>query len=107
MASAMMRRSTATLRSVMGVAFRDYASVSVGLDIVSAAPDVSLQKARTWDEGLSSKFSTTPLSEIFKVLFLSSFEFVVLRVMLSSALVVDVDDFDFCSAGRSSFSVFQ
>ncbi|GAB2235489.1 hypothetical protein Drorol1_Dr00025914 [Drosera rotundifolia] len=106
MASAMMRRSTATLRSVMGVAFRDYASVSVGLDIVSAAPDVSLQKARTWDEGLSSKFSTT-LSEIFKVLFLSSFEFVVLRVMLSSALVVDVDDFDFCSAGRSSFSVFQ
>ncbi|GAB2217618.1 hypothetical protein Droror1_Dr00000818 [Drosera rotundifolia] len=66
MASAMMRRSTATLRSVMGVAFRDYASVSAGSDIVSAAPDVSLQKARTWDEGLSSKFSTTPLSEIFK-----------------------------------------
>ncbi|KAK6913892.1 Redoxin, partial [Dillenia turbinata] len=37
-----------------------------GDDIVAAAPNVSLQKARTWDEGVSSKFSTTPLSDIFK-----------------------------------------
>uniref|UniRef100_A0A1D1Z4D7 glutaredoxin-dependent peroxiredoxin n=1 Tax=Anthurium amnicola TaxID=1678845 RepID=A0A1D1Z4D7_9ARAE len=41
-------------------------SVSVGGDIVEAAPGVSLQRARTWDEGVSSKFSTTPLEDIFK-----------------------------------------
>ncbi|KAJ4722392.1 putative Peroxiredoxin [Melia azedarach] len=45
---------------------RAYASVAVGTDLVSAAPDVSLQKARSWDEGVSSKFSTTPLKDIFK-----------------------------------------
>ncbi|XP_058077731.1 peroxiredoxin-2F, mitochondrial [Magnolia sinica] len=44
---------------------RAFASLAVGSDIVSAAPGVSLQKARTWDEGVSSKFSTTPLSHIF------------------------------------------
>jgi len=38
---------------------------SVGSDIVSAAPGVSLQKARSWDEGVASKFSTTPLKDIF------------------------------------------
>ncbi|XP_073277822.1 peroxiredoxin-2F, mitochondrial [Primulina huaijiensis] len=47
-------------------ASRSYASVAVGTDLISAAPDVSLQKARTWDEGVSSKFSTTPLKDIFK-----------------------------------------
>nr|AFC01209.1 peroxiredoxin [Ammopiptanthus mongolicus] len=45
---------------------RSYAKVAPGTDIVSAAPNVSLQKARTWDEGISSKFSTTPLQHIFK-----------------------------------------
>lgn len=45
---------------------RAYAAVAAGTDIVSAAPNVSLQKARSWDEGVSSKFSTTPLKDIFK-----------------------------------------
>ncbi|XP_031276595.1 peroxiredoxin-2F, mitochondrial isoform X1 [Pistacia vera] len=72
MASVILKRSRpSVLRSIgdgirMGVLSRAYASVAVGSDIVSAAPDVSLQKARTWDEGVSSKFSTTPLKDIFK-----------------------------------------
>ncbi|KAG0503071.1 hypothetical protein HPP92_003143 [Vanilla planifolia] len=45
---------------------RAFGSLAAGIDIVSAAPGVSLQKARNWDEGVSSKFSTTPLAEIFK-----------------------------------------
>lgn len=45
---------------------RTYVSAAVGTDLISAAPDVSLQKARTWDEGVSSKFATTPLKDIFK-----------------------------------------
>jgi hypothetical protein len=31
------------------------------------APGVSLQKARSWDEGVATKFSTTPLKDIFYV----------------------------------------
>ncbi|KAK3031189.1 hypothetical protein RJ639_035346 [Escallonia herrerae] len=62
--STMMRSVTATFRA--GAPRRSYASVAVGSDLVSAAPDVSLQKARSWDEGVSSKFSTTPLKDIFK-----------------------------------------
>ncbi|XP_050216174.1 peroxiredoxin-2F, mitochondrial [Mercurialis annua] len=50
----------------IGGSSRSYAKIAVGTDIVSAAPDVSLQKSRTWDEGVSSKFSTTPLKDIFK-----------------------------------------
>ncbi|XP_059632551.1 peroxiredoxin-2F, mitochondrial [Cornus florida] len=70
MASAMLKRA-ATMKSMAGslriaAASRAYASVAVGTDLVSAAPDVSLQKARSWDEGVSSKFSTTPLKDIFK-----------------------------------------
>ncbi|KAK2966899.1 hypothetical protein RJ640_028909, partial [Escallonia rubra] len=70
MASGMLKRST-MMRSVAatfraGAAWRSYASVAVGSDLVSAAPGVSLQKARSWDEGVSSKFSTTPLKDIFK-----------------------------------------
>ncbi|KAJ0977495.1 hypothetical protein J5N97_012969 [Dioscorea zingiberensis] len=61
MALALMR--SRTLRSALT---RAYASVSVGSDIVSVAPGVALQKARSWDEGVSSKFSTTPLKDIFK-----------------------------------------
>uniref|UniRef100_A0A2N9HGD4 Glutaredoxin-dependent peroxiredoxin n=1 Tax=Fagus sylvatica TaxID=28930 RepID=A0A2N9HGD4_FAGSY len=40
--------------------------VEAGTDIVAAAPNVSLQKARSWDEGVSSNFATTPLKDIFK-----------------------------------------
>ncbi|KAA8527564.1 hypothetical protein F0562_034721 [Nyssa sinensis] len=70
MACAMLKRS-AMIKSMAGslriaASSRAYASVSVGTDLVSAAPDVSLQKARSWDEGVSSKFSTTPLKDIFK-----------------------------------------
>ncbi|CAI0559826.1 unnamed protein product, partial [Linum tenue] len=32
-----------------------YAKVVVGADLVSATPNVALQKARSWDEGVSSK----------------------------------------------------
>ncbi|KAL9689005.1 hypothetical protein QQ045_033434 [Rhodiola kirilowii] len=74
MTSSMMKRACSTAMnsltgagsSRIGGAWRSYAKVAVGTDLVSAAPDVSLQKARTWDEGVSSKFSTTPLKEIFK-----------------------------------------
>ncbi|KAF8392430.1 hypothetical protein HHK36_022772 [Tetracentron sinense] len=44
------------------VSSRAFASLSVGSDIVSAAPHVSLQKARSWDEGVSSK--TNKLSSL-------------------------------------------
>ncbi|PIA30816.1 hypothetical protein AQUCO_05400131v1 [Aquilegia coerulea] len=68
MASAMLKRSA--MKSMVGSfrigVTRSFASVSVGTDLVSSAPDVSLQKARTWDEGVSSKFSTTSLKDIFK-----------------------------------------
>jgi hypothetical protein len=57
----------------IGASSRAYAAVAVGTDLVSAAPDVSLQKARSWDEGVSSKFATTPLKDIFKVCFCSGF----------------------------------
>ncbi|KAJ4971733.1 hypothetical protein NE237_004832 [Protea cynaroides] len=38
---------------------------SVGSNILEVAPDASLQKSRTWDEGVSSNFSNTPVKEIF------------------------------------------
>ncbi|CAM8911833.1 unnamed protein product [Rhodiola kirilowii] len=74
MTSSMMKRACSTAMnsltgagsSRIGGAWRSYAKVAVGTDLVSAAPDVSLQKARTWDEGVSSKFSTTALKDIFK-----------------------------------------
>lgn len=69
MASAMVNRGGCrimkSVSAVLGTRF--YAKIATGTDIVSAAPNVSLQKARTWDEGLASKFSTTPLKDIFKV----------------------------------------
>ncbi|CAH9071890.1 unnamed protein product [Cuscuta epithymum] len=64
MAAAMLKRTT-MLNSMVN-RLRSYASVAVGTDLVSGAPNVSLQKARTWDEGVSSKFSTTLLKDIFK-----------------------------------------
>ncbi|XP_021889409.1 peroxiredoxin-2F, mitochondrial [Carica papaya] len=72
MATAILKRSnSSTLRSLVdviriGASSRGYAKLAVGTDIVLAAPDVSLQKARSWDEGVSSKFSTTPLKDIFQ-----------------------------------------
>ncbi|CAL9037857.1 peroxiredoxin-2F, mitochondrial-like [Musa acuminata AAA Group] len=68
MASALARaKRTCRLSAAATMAIRRaFASVSVGSDIVSAAPNVALQKARTWDEGVSSNFSTTPVKEIFQ-----------------------------------------
>ncbi|XP_010546853.1 PREDICTED: peroxiredoxin-2F, mitochondrial [Tarenaya hassleriana] len=72
MASSVLKlRSTSLMRSAVnsvriGVSSRGFAKLATGTDITSAAPDVSLQKARSWDEGVSSKFSTIPLSDIFK-----------------------------------------
>jgi peroxiredoxin len=42
---------------------RQMGSAAKKIDLES---DVALQEARTWDEGVSTKFSTTPVSEIFK-----------------------------------------
>lgn len=73
MASLILKRSSPyAIRSVIDslripTSSRAYASVAVGSDMVSAAQDVSLQKARTWDEGVSSNFATTPVKDIFKV----------------------------------------
>ncbi|GAV84597.1 Redoxin domain-containing protein [Cephalotus follicularis] len=72
MASAILKRTTSSaFKSVihglpMGPSLRAYASLAIGIDIVAAAPGVSLQKSRSWDQGVSSKFSTTPLKDIFK-----------------------------------------
>ncbi|KAL3749165.1 hypothetical protein ACJRO7_010281 [Eucalyptus globulus] len=67
MASLLAKRSSSSvLGGLWTAAARTYASVAVGGDIVSAAPGVSLQKARSWDEGVSSKFATTPLKDIFE-----------------------------------------
>ncbi|URE38946.1 Redoxin [Musa troglodytarum] len=68
MASVLARaKRTCRLSAAATMAIRRaFASVSVGSDIVSAVPNVALQKARTWDEGVSSNFSTTPVKEIFQ-----------------------------------------
>ncbi|KAK4433990.1 Peroxiredoxin-2F, mitochondrial [Sesamum alatum] len=68
MASSALLKRAGLMKSVVNgfQASRAYASVAVGSDLISAAPDVSLQRARSWDEGVSSKFATTPLREIFK-----------------------------------------
>ncbi|XP_042018787.1 peroxiredoxin-2F, mitochondrial [Salvia splendens] len=65
--SALLKR-TSVINSAIGgfQASRAFASVAVGSDLISAASDVSLQRARSWDEGVSSKFATTPLTDIFK-----------------------------------------
>jgi hypothetical protein len=63
MASALLRGA----RQFPPAMWRGFAMVATGVDIVAAAPGVALQKARTWDEGVSSNFSTTPLKELFLV----------------------------------------
>ncbi|XP_021290766.1 peroxiredoxin-2F, mitochondrial [Herrania umbratica] len=71
MASTILKRATSSamksrLESLLtGASRRSYASIAAGTDIVNAAPGVCLQKARSWDEGVSSNFSTTPLKDIF------------------------------------------
>ncbi|XP_010524803.2 PREDICTED: peroxiredoxin-2F, mitochondrial-like [Tarenaya hassleriana] len=64
-------RSASALKSAVngfriGVSSRGFVKIAAGIDITSATPDVSLQKARSWDEGVSSKFSISSLSDIFK-----------------------------------------
>ncbi|TYJ14748.1 hypothetical protein E1A91_A10G137900v1 [Gossypium mustelinum] len=69
MASTILRRATSSVikSSLLTEASRrSYASVAVGTDILSAASQVSLQKARGWDEGVTSNFSTTSVNDIFK-----------------------------------------
>ncbi|KAG6668314.1 peroxiredoxin-2F, mitochondrial-like isoform X2 [Carya illinoinensis] len=74
MASIILKRTSfSSMKSMAGcirtgaMSFRAFATkVEAGTDIVAAAPDVFLQKARTWDEGVSSKFATTPLKDIFR-----------------------------------------
>ena len=65
MAATLARRAGRSAAAALWGAARGFASV--GSDIVSAAPGVSLQKARSWDEGVATKFSTTPLKDIFYV----------------------------------------
>jgi hypothetical protein len=76
MASTILRRTSCSAvkptaiggLQIAAAPFRAFAAkVEAGTDIVAAAPDVSLQKARSWDEGVSSKFATTPLKDIFRV----------------------------------------
>lgn len=74
MAAATLFRRSSAIKSIAGnlragACLRNYASISEGTDLVSAAPNVSLQKARSWDEGVSSKFATTSLQDIFKVIY--------------------------------------
>ncbi|KAB2599567.1 peroxiredoxin-2F [Pyrus ussuriensis x Pyrus communis] len=72
MASTLLKRTSfSAMKSVVGgfqigAQSRAYAAAAVGTDLVSAAPNVSLQKARTWDDGVSSNFAATPLKDIFK-----------------------------------------
>lgn len=63
--AALLRQARPVLTRVSWTSVRSFAA-SAGTDIVNAAPDVKLQKARSWDEGVSSQFSTTPLSELFR-----------------------------------------
>ncbi|XP_047056209.1 peroxiredoxin-2F, mitochondrial-like [Lolium rigidum] len=65
MASALVRRARGSPAAAAALWAASRGFASVGSDIVSAAPGVSLQKARSWDEGVATKFSTTPLKDIF------------------------------------------
>ncbi|KAG8052451.1 hypothetical protein GUJ93_ZPchr0001g29760 [Zizania palustris] len=65
MASALVRRARGSAAAAPALWAAARGVASVGSDIVSSAPCVSLQKARSWDEGVATKFSTTPLKDIF------------------------------------------
>lgn len=62
--AALLRQARPVVSKMMWIPARGFAA-SVGTNLVTAAPDVKLQKARTWDEGVNSQFSTTPLSDLF------------------------------------------
>lgn len=65
MAAVMVRlKGQGLFRSAVAVS-RHMSSSTKSIDLNS---EVALQEARTWDEGVSSEFSTTSLSEIFKVI---------------------------------------
>ncbi|TKY72131.1 Peroxiredoxin-2F [Spatholobus suberectus] len=69
MTPALVKRLTKSLSATLGTKFSpsfSFTKLSTGTDILSIAPNVSLQKARSWDEGVASNFSTTPLIHIFK-----------------------------------------
>jgi hypothetical protein len=59
-----VRRSAPLPQSLLSFARSFSASIGSRID---ADASVHLQKARTWDEGVSSNFSTTPLPQIFQV----------------------------------------
>eukprot|EP00271_Cylindrocystis_brebissonii_P009490 TRINITY_DN24396_c0_g1_i1.p1 TRINITY_DN24396_c0_g1~~TRINITY_DN24396_c0_g1_i1.p1 ORF type:complete len:196 (+),score=42.30 TRINITY_DN24396_c0_g1_i1:164-751(+) len=56
-------RSSPLLRSAVGQV-RLFASKPEKLDLQSS--DVTLQKARTWDEGLADGFATSSMADVFK-----------------------------------------
>ncbi|KAG4384065.1 hypothetical protein GLYMA_13G206900v4 [Glycine max] len=63
----LVKRLTKSLPATLGLkSSSSLAKVTTGTEILSIAPNVSLQKARSWDEGVASNFSTTPLIDIFK-----------------------------------------
>ncbi|KAH1102530.1 hypothetical protein GYH30_036862 [Glycine max] len=63
----LVKRLTKSLSATLGFkSSSSLAKVTTGTEILSIAPKVSLQKARSWDEGVASNFSTTPLIDIFK-----------------------------------------
>eukprot|EP00252_Welwitschia_mirabilis_P013801 TRINITY_DN3040_c0_g1_i1.p1 TRINITY_DN3040_c0_g1~~TRINITY_DN3040_c0_g1_i1.p1 ORF type:complete len:195 (-),score=36.51 TRINITY_DN3040_c0_g1_i1:276-860(-) len=64
--AAFLRQARPIFKAAVSNSTRNFAAAAVGTNLIKVAPDVSLQKARSWDEGVSSSFSTTPLSEIFK-----------------------------------------
>ncbi|KAL2341258.1 hypothetical protein Fmac_009198 [Flemingia macrophylla] len=65
MAPALVKRVMKSLCAANGMTSSS-SSLAKGTNILSIAPNVSLQQARTWDQALVSNFSTTPLTHIFK-----------------------------------------
>ncbi|KAK7359741.1 hypothetical protein VNO77_01706 [Canavalia gladiata] len=64
MAPALVKRA---MKSLCGItASSSFHKAVPGTDILTAAPNVSLQKACTWDQAVASQFSATPLKDIFK-----------------------------------------
>ncbi|XP_027338206.1 peroxiredoxin-2F, mitochondrial-like [Abrus precatorius] len=67
MALTFLKRTMNSLCAVLGIGnSSSIHKVAPGTDILSIAPNLSLQKACTWDEAFNSNFSTTPLEDIFK-----------------------------------------
>jgi len=66
MAAFMVRqRGQGLWRNAMAISTRQMSTGAKQIDLES---DVSLQEARSWDEGVASKFSTTTVGELFKVI---------------------------------------